>query len=193
MKEQGWNEHFWILSLSLYSFLLVRIKTDLSRETENNRAHIYQAQQGGVRHRIERPEAYQSFLELALCSSRSRLLNNHDSLWGWLREMWTLQKIAFSIGKEQSPNRGKRREFWPPLKPNFNPLCLYSMLRRVWLFATPWTVAHQAPLSVELSRQQYWRGSYSRGPSQPRDQNCVSCISCIGRQILYCWATREAL
>ena len=26
-------------------------------------------------------------------------------------------------------------------------------------FATPWTVAHQAPLSMELSRQEYWRGS----------------------------------
>ena len=31
--------------------------------------------------------------------------------------------------------------------------------------------------------------SYSRGSSQPRDQTCVSCI---GRQILYHWATREA-
>ena len=25
-------------------------------------------------------------------------------------------------------------------------------------FATPWTVAHQAPLSMELSRQEYWSG-----------------------------------
>ena len=24
--------------------------------------------------------------------------------------------------------------------------------------ATPWTVAHQAPLSVGFSRQEYWRG-----------------------------------
>ena len=24
--------------------------------------------------------------------------------------------------------------------------------------ATPWTVAHQAPLSVEFSRQEYWSG-----------------------------------
>ena len=28
----------------------------------------------------------------------------------------------------------------------------------VWLFVTPWTVAHQAPLSVEFSRQEYWSG-----------------------------------
>ena len=32
------------------------------------------------------------------------------------------------------------------------------MLSRVQLFVTPWTVAHQTPLSVELSRQEYWSG-----------------------------------
>ena len=31
-------------------------------------------------------------------------------------------------------------------------------LSRVWLFATPWTVAHQAPLSMGFSRQEYWSG-----------------------------------
>ena len=25
-------------------------------------------------------------------------------------------------------------------------------------FATPWTVAHQAPLSMEFSKQKYWSG-----------------------------------
>ena len=29
---------------------------------------------------------------------------------------------------------------------------------RVQLFATPWTVAYQAPLSMEFSRQEYWSG-----------------------------------
>ena len=31
-------------------------------------------------------------------------------------------------------------------------------LSHVWLFVTPWTVAHQAPLSMEFSRQEYWSG-----------------------------------
>ena len=31
-------------------------------------------------------------------------------------------------------------------------------LSRVRLFATPWTVAHQAPSSVGFSRQAYWSG-----------------------------------
>ena len=32
------------------------------------------------------------------------------------------------------------------------------LLGGVWLFATPWTVARQAPLSMKLSRQEYWSG-----------------------------------
>ena len=31
-------------------------------------------------------------------------------------------------------------------------------LSRVWLFATPWTAAHQAPPSMGFSRQEYWSG-----------------------------------
>ena len=31
-------------------------------------------------------------------------------------------------------------------------------LNCVQLFATPWTIAHLAPLSTEFSRQEYWSG-----------------------------------
>ena len=31
-------------------------------------------------------------------------------------------------------------------------------LSRVQLFATPWTIAYKAPLSVEFSSQEYWCG-----------------------------------
>ena len=72
------------------------------------------------------------------------------------------------------------------------------VFNHVWLFATPWTVAHQAPLSVGFFRQEYWSGltfPFSRGSSQPVfpwDWAHVSCVSCIGRWILYCWTIREA-
>ena len=33
-----------------------------------------------------------------------------------------------------------------------------KLLSRVQLFMTPWTVAHQAPLSMGVSRQEYWSG-----------------------------------
>ena len=35
-------------------------------------------------------------------------------------------------------------------------LCVYA--RHVVVFATPWTVACQASLSMEFSRQEYWSG-----------------------------------
>ena len=45
---------------------------------------------------------------------------------------------------------------------------------------TPWTVAYQASLCVGFPRQEYQDGtlaiSYSRGPSQPRDQTQVSAL-----------------
>ena len=45
--------------------------------------------------------------------------------------------------------------------------------------ATSWAVAHQAPLSMEFPRQEYWSEwvaiSSSRGSSQSR----ISCVFCI--------------
>ena len=37
-------------------------------------------------------------------------------------------------------------------------ICVLSCFRRVGLFATPWTVAQQAPLSMGFSRQEYCSG-----------------------------------
>ena len=57
-------------------------------------------------------------------------------------------------------------------------------------FATPWTVANQAPPSMEFSRQEYWSGwiFFSRGSSRPRDLTQVSHI--VGRCFTV-WAPRE--
>ena len=33
-----------------------------------------------------------------------------------------------------------------------------SRFSHVQLFASPWTVAHQAPLSMRFSKQEYWSG-----------------------------------
>ena len=35
---------------------------------------------------------------------------------------------------------------------------LTQSISHVGLFATPWTVDHQAPLSIEFSRQENWSG-----------------------------------
>ena len=50
------------------------------------------------------------------------------------------------------------------------------MLSHVRLFATPWTAALQVPLSVEFSRQEYWRVaiSFSIGKTCTYLQNSIS-------------------
>ena len=58
-------------------------------------------------------------------------------------------------------------------------------LSRVRILATPWTVAHQAPPSMGFSRQKYWSGV----PLPSPNWTLVSCISYIGRLILYHHAT----
>ena len=35
-------------------------------------------------------------------------------------------------------------------------MCVCAVLSHVQLFATPWTVAGEAPLSFEFSGQEYW-------------------------------------
>ena len=65
----------------------------------------------------------------------------------------------------------------------------------VWLFATTRVVARQASLSMGFSqaRMLEWITiSSSRGIFWPRDRTHVSSVPCIGRQILYHWATWEA-
>ena len=48
---------------------------------------------------------------------------------------------------------------WKMLYIYINAMCLCaSSLSRVRLFATPWTVAHQTPLSMGFSKQEYWNG-----------------------------------
>ena len=42
-------------------------------------------------------------------------------------------------------------------------------LSHVQLFATPWTVAYQAPSSMGFSRQEYWSGLPFRSPGDLPD------------------------
>ena len=64
------------------------------------------------------------------------------------------------------------------------------MLSRVWLFVMPWTVAYQAPQSMNLQAKilEWVAISFSRGSSQPRDQSWVSWIV---DRCFTVWTTRE--
>ena len=64
-------------------------------------------------------------------------------------------------------------------------------LSHVRLFATPWTVVRQAPLSMEFSRQEYQSPEpvpFSREFSRLRDRTWVSCIA---GGFFTIWASRE--
>ena len=57
------------------------------------------------------------------------------------------------------------------------------------ILCSPWTIVHQAPLSMGLSRQEYWNGvatPFSKGSSQPRDGIRVPCTA---DRLLIIWAT----
>ena len=72
-------------------------------------------------------------------------------------------------------------------------LIKYLLVSCGQLFETPWTITHQAPLSMEFSRQESWSGLSFPSPgdsSWPRDQTQISCVA--GR-FFTVWATREAL
>ena len=70
-----------------------------------------------------------------------------------------------------------------------------KLLSRALLLATPWTAAYQAPPSMGFSRREYWSGVPFPSPGDLPDPGIkprVACVSCIGSQILYPWATWEA-
>ena len=49
-------------------------------------------------------------------------------------------------------------------------MCVYAhALSHVHLFAFPWTIACQAPLSMEFSRQEYWSGLPFHSPGDCPD------------------------
>ena len=60
----------------------------------------------------------------------------------------------------------------------------------VWLFVTPWTVALQAPLSMEFSRQEYWSGLPFPFPGGLPD--LWTQVSCTAGGFFPIWGTREA-
>ena len=67
-----------------------------------------------------------------------------------------------------------------------------QVLSRVQLFEAPWTTgAHGAPVHGILQAKilEWVAMPSSRGTSWSRDWTCISCI---GRRILYHWAAREA-
>ena len=83
--------------------------------------------------------------------SEALVYNHHE---GWFREF--ISNLWFSP-QFLTPT-------WVTLSPTSSRVVLklivvvVLLLSCVWLFVTPWTVAHQAPLSKGFPRQEYWSG-----------------------------------
>ena len=82
----------------------------------------------------------------------------------------TTQKEGRRGAKPQSPEGVHQTSITPPRAcpgprdyhgktraSNIHPVCV-KLLSHVQLFAIPWIVACQAPLSIKFSRQEYWSG-----------------------------------
>ena len=65
------------------------------------------------------------------------------------REAW--RAVIHGVAKSRT-----RLSDWTEV--NWILMCLLSCFSHIWLFATLWTIACQAPLSVGFSSQEYWSG-----------------------------------
>ena len=77
----------------------------------------------------------------------------------------------------------------------FSPWQVLSHFNHAWLFATLWTIAHQAPLSMGFSRQEYWTGlpcPPPGGSSWSRDRAHVSTSLALAGEFFTTSTTWEA-
>ena len=77
----------------------------------------------------------------------------------WPHSLWDL---SYLTRLNPGPRQWKRRVL--------TLTCVLTCFSHVWLFATPRTVALQAPLSMGLSRQEYWSGLPLPSPRDLPDQ-----------------------
>ena len=76
-------------------------------------------------------------------------------------------------------------------------MCVYvCVLSHVWFFVTPWTIAPQAPLFMEFSRQEYLSWLPFPSPADlpnPGIESTVSESPALASRFFTSWATRGAL
>ena len=109
-------------------------------------------------------------------NSGDELVGSHGprvSLSSVLAHLWGCSKSCSTIPSSPSGESGVGRSVF--LKNSFYRIydyrrkvpgtvhacvcvCVLSRFSHIWLFVIPWTVAHQAPLSMGFSRQEYWSG-----------------------------------
>ena len=92
-----------------------------------------------------------------------RLIREQPSIsWGeflWFVYVFMGRVLHMELSGSEDLHTSRQKLKWGNKIPA-EVLCVVcaQSLSQVWLSVTPWTVARQAPLSMEFSRQEYWSG-----------------------------------
>ena len=131
-------------------------------------------------------------LYLFICWWTFRLLPCPSYCYWYCNEHWDAYILWTIFSSGYMPSEPNLHQYlycvsystWYSSMYNRNVWSEVKSFSRVRLFATPWTVAHQAPPSLGFSRQEYWSGlpfpSPGDLPNPGIDPNLLYC-----RQTLY--------
>ena len=103
---------------------------------------------------------------LAVQGTLKSLLQHHSA------KASILQQSAFFIVQLSHPYKVKMKS-----------------LSHIWLFVTPWTIAYQAPLSMEFSRQECWSGLPFPSPGDLPNPGIEPRSPVLAERLLTIWAT----
>ena len=120
----------------------------------------------------------------------TQLINKEEILEGQARKLeWVA--IFFSKGSSQPRDRTLHCRLILYRLSHQEANKKWKSLSSIQLFATPWTVAGQASLSMQFSRQEYWIGLPFHSPGDFPDPGIRTQISCIAGRFFTIWATKE--
>ena len=93
----------------------------------------------------------------------------HDLGMFQKQQVWMGERQGRSKVIEVETDWKTRGGRWQKIGPSNIATVPAKLLRCIQLFVSPWTVAHQAPLSIGFSRQEYWSGLRFPSPGDPPD------------------------
>ena len=99
--------------------------------------------------------------------------------------MWPSYKLIWC------PDQGRTPDAWIPHTGGKKKWKCW-LFSCVQLFATPWTVAHQAPLCMGFPRQEYWTGLPFPSLGDLSDPGIESVSPALAGRFFYHWVTRKA-
>ena len=146
---------------------------------------------------------YRRCKNLSLHSEKERHRHRKEATWRWRQRLEGCGHKPRDSGSPQKLEEAGRILPWSLLRKQDTNLELRLLFSRtgtsaqplssVQLFATPWTVACQAPLSMEFSRQEYWRGLLFPTPGDPLNWGRMN-VCCLSPQFgVFCYSCPRPL